>query len=246
MGFYRAQAVFAAFTGIPADAVVNSFHITTPTDDAALVEDVAELVRDFYVAEKGGQGDPVANYLGHAIADVGHQIKMYKLAVATGKTTPQEGAPPVHIEVFDFVGRGAAANGLPSEVAVCLSYKSDEEPTVPMRQKRGRIYIGPLKIAGVLSADATRVERPNPLGVNANLIAGAVALRADLEALGCEWVIYSRPYEGRDAIPRVGKPDLPAIPARDGSLYRIDHFWVDDAFDTVRRRGQKASSRLTA
>lgn len=110
---------------------------------------------------------------------------------------------------------GTATSNVPEEVACCLSYKA-APPSSPNR--RGRIYIGPLNSLAVNASNATTPVRVSTSFVDV-LKAAALALR-DTGGLG--WSVYS---------PKLGTYAL------------ITSGWVDNACDTQRRRGPKATLR---
>ena len=58
-------------------------------------------------------------------------------------------------------------------------------------------------------------------------------------------VVYSRPYAGRGTNEefRADGTPLPPLPARAGAVYKVNQFSVDNALDTQRRRGERATVR---
>jgi hypothetical protein len=97
----------------------------------------------------------------------------------------------------------------PGEVAVCLSYAANDDPGLVGPRRRGRIYIGPIAY--------NWVQDPRPgLTLRQNLLAFGQALAAVGTASNTTWVMYSR-------------TDLVTA--------KIESIWVDDAWDTQRRRG---------
>jgi hypothetical protein len=117
------------------------------------------------------------------------------------------------------------ANGLtdvlPSEVAVCLSYTAGPPVT---KNRRGRIFIGPLGAnASVATAGQFPIVAPTLI---TKLKSAATTLAADNAA---SWAIMSRV--------------LNKVPRDEPVFYDIGGGWVDDAFDTQRRRGIKAQGR---
>jgi hypothetical protein len=115
--------------------------------------------------------------------------------------------------VVPLVGFEATV-ALPSEVAVCLSYYSVRN--IP--RHRGRIYFGPLNLNAMSTADG--MGDPN---VSQSLI----------DTLQSRASILS------------GYTDLPWVVCslRDQALREITAGWVDNAFDTQRRRGATATRR---
>jgi hypothetical protein len=106
---------------------------------------------------------------------------------------------------------------LPPEVAVCLSYKA-AGPSQP--RLRGRIFIGPLTDRALANDDSG-----TPAGsFRACLAITAATFAAAGPGNGYVWAGYS---------------------PTDDEAYVIHDGWVDNAFDTQRRRGVQATSRET-
>lgn len=241
MPLYRCQVELLHQTGIPRHNVTNTFWMETPPGaaTAAQAEAVAEVVRDFYVVGP----NPVMDVISPVIATVGpHKVKVAPIVKSTGDDERGPGLPPLWTENFDFVGRAATTAGTPSEVALCLSYKNVSGGTVPPARKRGRIFVGPLEAVHVGVRAGLAVPVPTAALINL-LIAAGQRLRDNTAPVIASWVVYSRPYAGRDEIVRPGRPTLPAIPARAGATFPVTQVSVDDAFDTQRRRGEAPVSR---
>ena len=105
---------------------------------------------------------------------------------------------------------------LPNEVAVCLSYHA-APPVVPRR--RGRIYIGPLNLNATTAATTSTVPPRPTLAFRTRLATAGAFLRSN--AVG--WAVRSEASDGYSMI-------------TDG--------WVDDEFDTMRKRGPDSTSRV--
>jgi hypothetical protein len=97
----------------------------------------------------------------------------------------------------------------PGEVAVCLSYAANDDPGLVGPRRRGRIYIGPIAFNWVQD------PRPAPV-LRQNLLVFGQALASVGSAANTTWLMYSR-------------TDLVTA--------KIESIWVDDAWDTQRRRG---------
>lgn len=247
MPLLRSQVVFTHASGLPRDSVVNTFHFHAADTSGAVLDQIHTALKNFYNNTHAPQTGPLAGLFSNSIPQNGHRIKTYSINEATGDGTPYKGAPPLRDEVWNL-SVAPTAVGYPSEVALCLSYRNNDgtRPTgggefnAPPARRRGRIYFGPIGsnngtvVAGVLRPDN---------GMMGRLLAAGDYLR-DLDAPA--WVIYSRPYEGRTAIERPGRTTLPAIPARLGTLFNVQDVWVDNSFDTVRRRGERATARTVS
>lgn len=125
---------------------------------------------------------------------------------------------PVRSETFSLTL--VQTNACPSEVALCISYSGDIVSGVPAARRRGRIFFGPLS-TGTLQTVAGGEVRPTAL-VQSHLANAAFNLAT---AAGPVWVVRSE----------VGT--LMNTPIR--------NIWVDNAFDTQRRRGADPTSRVT-
>lgn len=239
MPILRAVVVHKARTGVPKDNVVNTFHFLA---EEAQAEAIAERVRDFFVLPQGGNAQPLWDIFSGAIAVAGHEVRVYPINEATGEDTRGLGFAPLHIEPFDHVGRQAGAEfGLPPEVALCLSYRNTTAGAVPPARRRGRIYLGPIEQS--FMDQQSGVGIPNADLINRLVEAGNALRTNDVPG---PWMIYSRPYAGRGEVVRPGQTTLPAIPARPGAAYPVTQVWVDNAWDTQRRRGKAATARTSS
>ena len=190
MANYDVQVVLHNANGLVEDDYVNTLHfeINAPDTLNGAADDIAAAYALFDLFS------PTVN---------GMTVKFYEPA----------GGPPVYEEDYPLVGSGAA---LPSEVALCLSYYADDEPSTNGR-RRGRIYVGPLNAfeAGV---------RPGP-----NMRANTLALGSRLAQVGnagnTTWLMKS---------------------TTDNAYRKIERIGVDDAWDTQRRRGLAPSVRVFA
>jgi hypothetical protein len=134
---------------------------------------------------------------------------------------------PANVSSLTALPAALDPNPLPSEVAICLSYHgsygSDFEFSPgqrPRQRDRGRIFVGPL-IRTVVDMDGT-THRPKPSGsVQTSLQQAAARLQAALVP-DITWVVWSR---------------------KNASVKAVTEVSVDDAFDTQRRRGERAIAR---
>lgn len=119
----------------------------------------------------------------------------------------------------DYTATGPGS-GLPSEVAACLSYHENlAGGGIPTARKKGRIFIGALD-SGVISLTGNRIVLDDDFV--ASLTTAAEALLTANTA-GTTWAFHS--------------------PTR-GTYNAIVGGWVDNAFDTQRRRGTDSTSRV--
>ena len=108
-------------------------------------------------------------------------------------------------------------NTLPHEVAIVASFQADRISGTPQARRRNRIYIGPLKDSTVSTSGFVQTANINALN----------QAMEDLESFmrtstAVRWIAYS--------------------PTEDNGDF-VTNGWVDNAFDTQRRRGRKATVR---
>ena len=127
-----------------------------------------------------------------------------------------EPRPPIAERLFSLAF--PATQSLPGEVALVLSMKGEPVAGGTPARRRGRLYMGPLG-GNAVTLDSEGDARPATNCMSTFLQAGQ-RLRDDAST---NWVIYSR---------------------RGFNTVVITDLWIDNAFDTQRRRGASATSRL--
>ena len=116
-----------------------------------------------------------------------------------------------------FVFTPVASGSLPAEVSVVMSFEAGKPVT---RSRRGRLYLGPLN-ANAMNATSTSDRHISP--TLQTMIAHAAAYMSD-PSTAHPWAIWSEKLQ---------------------SAAVVETGWVDDAFDTQRRRGSEALTRVT-
>lgn len=245
---YRAQVVMKHTDALQRDALSNVFHVKVPASGAPTAEAIAEAVRDFYTATPAGEAGALYNFFGAQIANTGHEVRMYRYEDTTAARVPYDSAPPDHVEVFDLLSRGTPDASLASEVAVAVTLRNLASTSIPLAQRSGRVFIGGLDTG--CTAQVSGVARPSA-AFRSQLLNCAKQLVANLHTLcGASYglIVWSRPYAGRAAESafRADGTALPALPSRVGAARLVDQVSVDDAFDTQRRRGERALARTVA
>lgn len=215
MAHYVAQVSMRYTTGLPQDVVVNSFHFDAVQAQDSLTE-IVDMVRNFY-NEGDGQVLAIDQYLSSHISRDAAQamIRIYDWGL------PKPRPPLVEAELG--LADAMHGNSLPLEVALCASYAAAPVAGIPRARMRGRIFLGPF-IANANVSSPGEPGRPS-----ANLISdirdACIRLVTESSEEGLpKWSVYSRVND---------------------ELYQISHGWVDDEWDTQRRRQVKASQRLT-
>lgn len=126
--------------------------------------------------------------------------------------------PPIRRVGFTL-GPPQTPGSLPLEVALCSSFQGERIESMPQERRRGRIYLGPFN-PSVISTSAAD-PRPAALLVS-SLEASTQRLARENDGSDILWCVWSR------------KSDL---------LVEIDNGWVDNEWDTQRRRERGATAR---
>lgn len=113
----------------------------------------------------------------------------------------------------------STTTSLPSEVALCGSYYAAPESGVPVARTRGRIYLGPFNV----NVATTTAQEPSiPSLATRTTVSLAMDRLATASTAGTIWVVYSK---------------------TDNQWRNVVGGWIDDAWDTQRRRGTPATTR---
>lgn len=122
--------------------------------------------------------------------------------------------PPIRVPVreTDMTQLSTGTDRLPSELALCLSFRAEYQSGVRNSSRRGRVYLGPFAANALNNATGrpATLLRQNTATAAGNLLAASTA------AAEWTWVQYS--------------------PTRD-EYNNVIEGWVDDAWDIQRRRG---------
>jgi hypothetical protein len=129
------------------------------------------------------------------------------------------GFPPNYpfAEVVWNMGAAPSGNPLPSEVAICLSMQGPRSAGFPQARRRGRVYIGPL-------ADGNNTAGRPTAASSTALANNVLTLKNTINALpsGASLAVWS---------------------GVDSAAVEVTNGWIDNAFDTQRRRGLAWTSR---
>lgn len=219
--------------GLTRDLAVNDFHfyVNDFADEAAVFTDIKDRVFDFFTVSEVGGALTISDYLSGHIDRANCRFKLY---VYTGLTSGE----PVGEQGFVLPELTTGTYNMPDEVAVCTSYSGHGNATntaiLTRKRRTGRLYLGPLN-SGVTDG-ATGTNNPNitdtaqltiatrtvELAKKSWVISGGVVTGPQ----NAQWSVWSR-----------------TSGAADSSLTPIYSGWVDNEYDTQRRRGQDASHR---
>lgn len=218
---WRAQVSIPMDTALPEDAIVNTWHFDDDDDPIAAPDDT----RDWIMQALTGFYQTIDNVLLAASVTSPATVRLYDMADPTPRQplfTEQIALTPVNGD-----------DGLPSEVALCLSFSATVSSGQNAARRRGRLYLGPIATAAITTEGGAR----RPSAAVRTVIANAAAVvRNGIEhpgspGLHLKWAIYSPTTDATDTL---------------GNAFNdVATGWIDDAFDTQRRRGARPTTRTT-
>lgn len=213
MAFTKAQVVLANTSGLPADDMINTWHFVTSSNNSINGAEISLRLEQFYTQTASGTGQTISEFLGNCLSRASQavEVRLYDEAA--------NNLPPYYTDTFTL-GAVTETVDLPWEVASCLSFRNDSVTSYPARNRRGRVFLGPLNILARTETGAS--VRPSSTFIDTVLGRAEVLSDADDAAVG--WVIWS--------------PTL-------GQSFPVEVGWMDNAFDTQRRRGEAPTARTT-
>jgi hypothetical protein len=216
MAVVRVQHAFQDTTGLPQDQYVNVFHFIVADDDFSDAATVATAIENFYKQVPSGASSAIDDFLGSQSDAPNATIKMYNLSEDRPRT-------PFFTRPYNPPAHAGSLANLPNEVAICLSYAAPGISGQPPARRRGRIYLGPLNVTAMAT-----VASGLPAVPIADLQIAATKAFANLhgvaDAVGWQLAVFSPTAQ------------LAA---------EVSTCWMDNAFDTQRRRGTRATARVT-
>jgi hypothetical protein len=217
---YVVQHYFQDVSGLAEDRYTNVFHVekTSGSLDAAGLLALLNNFVNFYGTAGAGQSNTIQHYMAAHSIGINARVAVY----AHGVAPPN---PPLLYLLYnpaELEGAGSTA-ALPAEVASCISYSGAPVAGVKMASVRGRCYLGPLNQNAVTPLGGTKA-RPH------------VDFRNDA-ILAFKYLNQAIPDDNPNTYLRQYSPTR-------GALHPITNWWMDDAWDTQRRRGGVATSRV--
>jgi hypothetical protein len=218
MTIIKAQVSMSRGSGLSEDRVVNTWHFSTP-GAVPLPPELArinEMLVRFYITNfSSALGAPLTFFSPFVTGPL--VVRLYNEDVPVPRPLLAEFLTP-----FALLQPGAS---LPAEVALVMSYSSDRTAGVKPSSERGRIYLGPFRVSA--SIDGAFDSRPHA-DLLASIARHATRLITDGETIGAVWVTYSPTRRSRLQEPYFGV---------------VERGFVDNAWDTQRRRGRDSSTR---
>lgn len=213
----RVQCTLESTSLIPENDAINVWHFQILTGDVGSnITDIKIALNTFYA-----QIEDIYNV--NTLTGVIRQ-KTYDLADSAPRTPVDAG----ELGTFTF----SDADALPTECAITMSFEGELASGTNRARRRGRVYLGPLDIGPASTTDGyVRV------GITmAETITAAASNLISAGGLDWRWCVFSPTTAGTPPWSEATL-GLASIP--------VDHGWVDDAFDTQRRRGTAAQFRYT-
>jgi hypothetical protein len=140
--------------------------------------------------------------------------------------------PLLDTQLFELADVVGDAPNVPNEIALVLTYGTQEQSgtTASRARRRGRIYLGPL------NADAVTAQNNVAAVPNSNFISAVYTAAARLGE-------YSYSLGDNGGTEQEGQW---VMFSRTGAAYGVvGGGWVDNAWDSQRRRGTEATARQT-
>lgn len=224
MVLFQAQVILAADSTIPADVAINTWHFNLfPQGEFGGIPEISleQIItgeRDLDLDENGINGD-----LSDFYATIGNLLST-EINPATSRIKwynldePKPRKPFLELPMKPFVtGTGA----IPAEVAIVASFEANPVSGVNQATRRNRVYLGPLSTAAVQDSNNALIRTPW-----LTLITGAMENLAQnsFDQGRWYWAVHSETT---------------------GATEFVQRGWVDNAWDSQRRRGVEASTRVT-
>lgn len=227
---YRVTNRLEMKSGSAQDAAVNVHHVISQLDGPLGLTEMTEILTKFETFYK----DSVGPYLSASVvrnANV-HSLTIARLDTNEGGVADDTLTPPLLVRNYQITGT-APSTSLPPECAIAVSHRgmiegAPEESgnTRPRSRRRGRFYVGPLANNAAITSSGSGVAEVAGGCIN-QLLAGFETL---CESLAAE----SSPEE---------RVSYGVYSPTGDTFYSVEQAHIDNAFDTIRRRGVAATSR---
>lgn len=202
-----------ALTNLPEDRIVTSFSFDAPDTSTATLDDLETMIVNFYQDNSGGQANRLDYYLASTVS------RSVPVSVAYYDMTQPQPRVPLRTDTFTL-GAPGNNNSLPQEICVCTSYHATFQSGIAKARQRGRIYFGPLTISTSLASTGQPARPTTDLIGDLRIATNRLCVQSGTN--GAPWSVWSRV---------------------NSTLYPITGGWVDNEFDTQRRRGRLPTSR---
>lgn len=219
--YVKAVVSMSYGSGLPEDVVQNTFTFVCQ-DGTNYLEYIEDTLQAAY--------DNVTGAYTHDIDRTpGATLTFYDWTIAAPN-------PPIATSTLTIQAVSGTAYDLPQEVALVCSFEAPTVAGVPMARRRGRVYLGPWCTASAVDSTVpptSIITATKDFGLD-------IVTACPLNGTIASWAVLSRKQGGGWLLPgQSGPPNFAA------AVSPVTHGWVDNAWDTQRRRGQKATARTT-
>lgn len=237
----KATVVLPAVSALPEDNCVNSFYFRynladDDPPDSTDIDDIQARLVGFYNDTQASTLE-VAENIGPQISRVASSARIdYYWSPSVDDPLPW--GSPIAMRSWTL---GTETNGepLPAECAIVMSFHGDltdvpqtapnpDPPPATIRpaaRMRGRVFLGPFNVNAIQEDGTTHESQVLTLYRTTIVQAGQALIDANTAAWS--WHVWSQ--LGVDGI----------------HSFEVVNGWVDSAFDTQRRRGQRPDARTT-
>jgi len=215
MPVVKAQCTYALDDALPENAMTNTWYAQSLTATPLTIATSFRVALETFYTSIDQSLYPIT-------MSTTMTMKFYDMADAE---------PRVPILTSSVTLTPSASNAFPNEVALCLSFAGEAVSGVPQARRRGRVYLGPLNGSSSFYTPTSSGIRPSPNILDIVLDA-CEAMQLGLSTSDVLFGVWSS--TNREAGMSVDNSFTPAVVA-----------WMDDAYDTQRRRGPAAASRDT-
>ena len=202
--------------GLAKDSVQNVFHLSGTASVISNTTFYDSIIPSFYNQTHTPGTTTIKDYISGDVSRTTNACTLTYYDLADTK-------PRAPIKVTQWtLGAGATSGqNLPREVSVCLSYKGVYGSGIPRARQRGRLYIGPLNTLTMLG---NWTVTPTLQSGFISALTNAGKYLVSVGDANARWAVRSE---------------------TGGFSTYVTSGWVDDAWDTQRRRGNEAVSRTT-
>lgn len=218
MAIVRAQVVWESGTGLPKDDATHAFTFDVGGAlESIYVPALTDALESFYDDVHSPGTASITSFMREGIVTDSPTVEWGTVNVATGVVTPTT------ISTFTVDNLASVGDCLPTECAVrCSVHGEITGVQATDRQRRGGPFLGPGFLATAATIASGRVLVTSGL---VNAVDGAAAqLQTDVATIGYIWVVYSQ---------------------AGATTHEIVGGFVDNAWDTIKRRGTDPTSRVT-
>lgn len=218
MTHYKTLAIFQGTTNLPEDRFVNTWHHEKVGQLGVSQEDIDNIhgaLATFYDEAAGVPNVSIASRMPASVISNQLEFRTYDM----GEPEPRQ----PHINTVTFGPGGGSP--LPTECAVTMSFHGSR--SIP--RERGRIYIGPLSTSAGTVGAAGKGMIVESAFIDVVVAAASRLVANQVLTEDLFWSVFSN----------TRKESHPSF----SGLTHVEGGWVDNAFDTQRRRGTRASSR---